>query len=267
MFSKVVVKLTGIFVFCISATSATPHPVNGHPEEAQNINGDILARASAYKAYLCEDPFRWVRRECVPANGPRAWQDVCIWNSFVPVNDYKPGNCPEGYTCFPSYNVHGVFIACISDTTGKALGKRGSDPQMGVSGTKRGRTEIGNTQQLFSVSIDHDMNQASVAALFESESCTVNVHCLIFLFAHQTYLGDDRSFVIAPNNIIVGNVHGYKEKVCNGDKSDANKARECFPNGKYDFKTGQVIDFTWGMMADQEGKLVYAVMPAESVGL
>ena len=266
MFSRVVVKLTGIFVFCISATSATSHPVNGQPEEAQNINGDILARASAYKAYLCEDPFRWVRRECVPANGVRAWQDVCIWNSFVPIYDYKPDNCPEGSTCLPSQNMHGQFIACISDVTGKSLGKRAFDPQYGMSGVKRGRTELGNTQQEFSITIDHDMNQASVAAVFESECHTVNVHSRMFLFAHQLYLGDDLGFNIAPNNIIVGNVHGYQEKVCNGVKSDANKARECFPNGKYDFKSGQVIDFTWGMTADQEGKLIYGVMPAESVG-
>ena len=264
MFSKVVVKLTGIFVFCISATSATPHPVNGHPEEAQN-NGDILARAGAYKPYLCEDPFRWVRRECVPVFGPAAWQDVCVWNSYVVIYDYKQGSCPAGSTCLPSSNNHGPFISCISNETGKSLGKRAADPQWGVSTSKRGRTEIGNTQQEFSITIDHDMNQASVAAVFESERHTVNVR--IFLFAHQLYLGDDLSFVIAPNNIIVGNVHGRQEKVCNGVKSDTNKARECFPNGKYDFKSGQVIDFTWGMTADQEGKLVYGVMPEASVGV
>ena len=28
------------------------------------------------------------------------------------------------------------------------------------------------------------------------------------------------------NNVIVGNVHGYKEKVCNGDKSSSTKGRE-----------------------------------------
>ena len=171
MFSKVLFKLTAIVLFCISATSAsaTPHPVNGQPEEAQNINGDIHARASTYKPYLCEDPFRWVKRECVPTNGPMAWQDVCVWNSFATINDYKPGSCPFGYTCLDSYNQHGVFISCISDDTGKPMGKRGADAQWGVSATKKGRTKLGNTQQQFSITVDHDMNQASVAAVFESE--------------------------------------------------------------------------------------------------
>ena len=82
---------------------------------------------------------------------------------------------------------------------------------------------------------------------------------VIYFFAHVD-LGVDQTFIIAPNNIIVGNVHGYKEKVCMGDKSIPTKARECFPQGKYDFKWGQVIDFTWGMTGDQEGNLVYAIM-------
>ena len=43
-------------------------------------------------------------------------------------------------------------------------------------------------------------------------------------------------------------------------------ARECFPKGQHDFKAGQTIDFTWGMTGDQEGKLVYSIMPAASVG-
>jgi hypothetical protein len=77
---------------------------------------------------------------------------------------------------------------------------------------------------------------------------------------------DDNTFLIAPN-IIVGNVHGFVEHVCYGDKSSPTRARECYPNGTYDFKTGQVIDlkFTWGMTGDQEGKIVYGVVPAQSV--
>ena len=175
MFSKVLVKLTGIFLFCISATSAAAtHPVNGKPGEAQtrNINGDLHAR---YRPYLCEDPFRWDHRECVPANGVTAWQDVCVWNSFVTLYDYKPGNCPPGTTCLDSYNVHGIFIACIDNATGKPIGKRGDDPQTGTSSTQRGRSQLGNSQQQYSVTIDHDMNQASVAAVLESERRIVNV--------------------------------------------------------------------------------------------
>ena len=91
---------------------------------------------------------------------------------------------------------------------------------------------------------------------------------VVYFFAHvnQLNLGIGGTFIIAPNNVIVGNVHGYREKVCFGVKSSPTKARECFPLGKYDFKAGQVIDFTWGMTGDQEGNLVYAIMPAASVG-
>ena len=182
MLSKVLLKLTasGIFLFssCISATTAT---LPGQLGEVKNItNGDIHARA--YRPYQCEDPFRWNRRECVGILGPRAWQDVCIWVSFTTLYDNKPGNCPEDTTCLDGFNTKGDrFISCISDRTGKAVAgqtgrKRRSDPQAGTSGTKRGRNEIGNTQEFFSVTIDHDMSQAAVAAVLQSECWTFNVH-------------------------------------------------------------------------------------------
>ena len=82
---------------------------------------------------------------------------------------------------------------------------------------------------------------------------------------NQLNLGDDGSFLIAPDNVIVGNVHGRRQTVCKGDKSSPTKARECYPNGTYDFKAGQTIDFTWGMVGDQEGRLVYGIVPAQSV--
>ena len=88
-------------------------------------------------------------------------------------------------------------------------------------------------------------------------------------FAHVgnqlNLLGDDGSFLIAPNNVIVGNVHGRRERVCKGDKGSSTQARECYPNGTYDFKAGQTIDFTWGMVGNQEGRLVYGIVPAQSV--
>ena len=175
MFNKVLVQLTGIFLFCISATSAAP---SGQPGEVQNIDDDIHARA--YKPYLCEEPFIWVRRECVGATGPMAWQDVCRWNSFVVIYDYKPGSCPADTTCLDTFNSHGPFINCISNETGEPIGKGKTDPQAGTSGVKNGRTQLGNTQQQFSITVDHDMTDASVAAVFKSECRTVNKK--IFLF-------------------------------------------------------------------------------------
>ena len=178
MFRKVLVKLTAIFLFCISVTSATP---SGQPGEVQNINYD--RDVNAVGPYLCEDPFVFVRRECVGEVNPRAWQDVCIWHSFVVLYDYKPGFCPPGTTCLNTLAFGNAdrFIDCVLNNSGQPIGKGKSDPQVGKSDTKSGRTQLGNTQQIFSVKVDHDMAQASVAAVFESECRTVNVRCRIFL--------------------------------------------------------------------------------------
>ena len=183
MLRKVLVKLTVIFLFssCISATPAILQ-VPGQPGEAQNINGNIHARN--YNPYQCQDPYRWRRRECVPMFGPTAWQDVCVWNTFGTVYDYRPGNCPVGTICLNGFNKDGFrFITCISEETGKLVSgeKRKTDPQTGMSDIKRGRTEIGNTQQKFSVAVDHDMTGAAVAAVFESRCRTFNVQRHMFL--------------------------------------------------------------------------------------
>ena len=90
------------------------------------------------------------------------------------------------------------------------------------------------------------------------------VFTVVYFFAHvgnQLNLGVDYKFLIAPNNVIVGNVHGYRENVCHGDKSNPTKARECYPNGTYNFKAGQTIDFTWGMTGNQEGVILYGILP------
>ena len=168
MLSKVLVKpLTGIFLFYlfyISATSASP---SGQPGGLQNINNDIHARAPA--PYLCEDPFVFERRECIGTISPHSWQDVCRWNSFVVLYDYKIGNCPQGSTCLDTFGPLGHFIDCISDETGQSIDKGKNDAQTGTSDVRSGRTQLGNTQQQFSVKVDHDMTDASVSAVFKSE--------------------------------------------------------------------------------------------------
>jgi len=70
-------------------------------------------------------------------------------------------------------------------------------------------------------------------------------------------LGDDVGFIITPNDYIVGNLHGKQLKVCNGTKK---YPRDCYPNGLFDFKNGDAIDFTWGMSMGQVGKLVYTIV-------
>ena len=70
-------------------------------------------------------------------------------------------------------------------------------------------------------------------------------------------LGFDGTFAITPNKFIVGNFRGKELKLCNGSKYHP---RECHPNGVFDFRKGDAIDFTWGMTDGQVGKLVYTIV-------
>jgi len=69
-------------------------------------------------------------------------------------------------------------------------------------------------------------------------------------------LGGDGNHALIPNNYIIGNLHGKDKKLCSGSKDHP---RECHPNGTYDFIKGDVIDFTWGMLAGQVGELAYMI--------
>ena len=166
MFSKIFVNLTGIFlILYISATSSTPT----EDSEAQNNNDDIQPRARPpYRPYQCQHPYAWMRRECLGAISPTAWQDVCgitnYNNNFQTQYDNKPGNCPKGTYCLDGFNADNKrFISCMSNDKGK--GKRPMDPQAGTSDPKRARPDLGNTQLMFSIKLDHDMTGAAVAAV------------------------------------------------------------------------------------------------------
>ena len=173
MFSKVLVELTGVFIILyISAISATP---TAQPGEADKINDNIYTRA--YKRHKCADPYTWLRRECVGELGPMAWQDVCVHRNNVPTRntpiyieyDNKLGSCTHDTYCLDTVKTDGPrFINCVSNTK-KSLGiKRNSDPQIGTSDTKRARPSLGNTQFEYSVTLDHDMTGAAVAAVIIS---------------------------------------------------------------------------------------------------
>ena len=163
MFSKALVKLTGIFlILYISASSATP---TGQPGEAQSINDELHPRDFEN---LCVVPFTWVRRECLGGVSPTAWQDICSWwGGYQTLYDNKSGSCPDGTYCLDGFNNYGRrAVACVGTSNTK---KRKNDPQAGTSDPKRARTQLGNTQIDYSVIIDHDMTGASVAAVVRSE--------------------------------------------------------------------------------------------------
>ena len=175
MFRRVLFKLTGIFlILYISASSATP---TGQPGEAQNINVESDIHARAPSDDKCVYPYTWIRRECVGSR--TAWQDVCGWSSyatgFQTVFDNKAGDCPANTYCLDGFDSDGRrIITCVP--TAQAKGKQKLDSQAGSSEAKRARTQLSNSQVEYSVTIDHDMTGASVAAVLSSECRTVNAH-------------------------------------------------------------------------------------------
>ena len=77
--------------------------------------------------------------------------------------------------------------------------------------------------------------------------------------AQLDLLGDDGTFLISPNNYIVGNLRGKQLKLCNGN---GDYPRECYPNDLWNFKVGDIIDYSWGMTGGQVGELVYGIVPS-----
>ena len=121
---------------------------------------------------------------------------------------------------------------------------------------------FGNPQKSHSVTIDHDMTHATVSAILNSElSHYVYCHvCSCSGINQFPNLGLDGDFLISAHNIIVGNLRGKKLKVCKEDK--ALRAGECYPTGSWNFKKGDIIDYSWGMVGSDFGELAYAIVPA-----
>ena len=123
--------------------------------------------------------------------GPRAWQDVCAHSTYADLTqlsyDNKPGTCPEGTACLDTVVAGSRFINCVPVGRRQTVGpsnKRKSDPQIGTSDPKRARPDLGNTQFEYSVTLDHDMTEAAVAAVVTSECRPVDVALSYFSFAH-----------------------------------------------------------------------------------
>jgi len=79
---------------------------------------------------------------------------------------------------------------------------------------------------------------------------------------NQLDLGYDGSYLVKPNKNIVAHIHGKGKKLCSGDTKNP---MECYPSSAWDFKVGDAIDFTWGMIGFQMGQLVYAIVPSGEV--
>ena len=170
MFGKSLLKL--FLILYISASSATP---TGQPREAQNINDEIHPR---HFDDMCVVPYNLIRRECSGGVSPTTWQDICSWwGGYETLYDNKSAKCPDGTYCLDGFDNNGRrTVACLGNSNGK---KQKLDPQAGSSDTKRAGAD-GNTQVEYSVTIDHDMTGASVAAVLTSEYRTVNAHCRMF---------------------------------------------------------------------------------------
>jgi len=68
-------------------------------------------------------------------------------------------------------------------------------------------------------------------------------------------LGNDHTWIVKPSNNIIGKIRGKEITVCEGNPA-------CSPNANFDFKKGDIIDFTWGLLSGQEGSLAYTIWPS-----
>jgi hypothetical protein len=68
----------------------------------------------------------------------------------------------------------------------------------------------------------------------------------------------DGAFIIALITLLLAIFMAKMFQVCTGDKRDPNKA---YPNGNYNLKKGDIIDYTWGITNDQQGMLLFSVIP------
>jgi hypothetical protein len=205
---------------------------------------------------LCGE-MNWVLRECVPSKNPRAWQDVCVNTHF---QLEIPGNCPDNTVCENIVNHDAeTTIRCVSTSEPGTSKSRQSatDPQAGASNEFQAVTSLANTQFKFEVFVADDM-LASVAAFVLSKFLL----CLDIAIGADGDEGEDKEFVLEPNNIIVGKIAGKEITVCQGSQSDPLRARECYPTGRFNLHRGDAIDFSWGLSSGQIASLNYALWPS-----
>ena len=62
--------------------------------------------------------------------------------------------------------------------------------------------------------------------------------------------------VAAPVAAIVGSLRGTNVKPCNYNQTN----QVCAPTGIYNFKTGNIVDFTFGILDTQVFLLYYAIL-------
>ena len=173
MFSKVLVKLTGVFlVLYISAISVTT---------TQALAPRELDVRQSPDQHGCVKPYTWQLRECVGTRAggtrvSRAWVDVCLQTGTTKY-DNKQGICDVGNYCLNTFSRGSGTRSTLCVPLQNSRGKQSTDAQTGSSDRITG----GPTQITYSVQIDHDIIAASVSAVIKGECHTVNVHFLMFL--------------------------------------------------------------------------------------
>ena len=206
----------------------------------------------------CIGQTTWVSRQCDPERGPGVWFDSCKGEVLGEEHTFKfYGNCND-YEHEVCENIldeqNDKHIECVFfDDLIKRKMKLANGSLVGTSEPKTAAAGLSTTQVMASVNIDDKMG-ASVSAVLLSKFLLPA--CKLVLTRCK---GEDKSFAIEANNIIVGHVHGTSTTVCKGNKSQPEKARECYPTGRYWLKKGDVIDFTWGMTQLQVGVLAFAI--------
>lgn len=203
----------------------------------------------------CIGQTTWVSRQCDPVRGPGVWFDSCKGVVLGEEHTFTfYDHCDEHEVCeniLDDQNDKHVECIFFDDLIKRKKLANGS--LVGTSEEKTATAGLSATQVMASVNIDDKMG-ASVSAVLLSKSLLPA--CKSVLIRCE---GEDKSFAIEAQNVIVGHVHGTSTTVCKGDQSKPERARVCYPTGRYWLKSGDVIDFTWGMTQLQVGVLAFAI--------
>jgi len=224
------------------STTASPMDYKGGVTADRSANlTHTLAKRYIPPDNLCRNGDVWLSRKCIPIINDRRWLDSCLHVANGVSTEFGAfGNCPEGTMCenvlvedhdfpeFPDESIRCINRPTVNINTG------GQNQQTGVVRVKGvpGASE----EHIISVPFPHPISGASVSAYLEDSK--------------RPYA------VAAPVAAIVGSLRGTNVKPCNYNQTN----QVCAPTGIYNFKTDNIVDFTFGIHDTQAFLLYYAIL-------
>jgi hypothetical protein len=228
----------------LCSTTASPMDYKGSvtADRPANLTHSLAKRRYIPPDSLCLVQDHWLSRRCIPRINDRRWLDSC----FRLVNGVTTifgalGSCPVGTMC------QNVLVASNDaefpdpDDTIRCINRPTVNINTGGQGQQTGVVRVvgvpgASEEHIISVPLPHPISGASVSA----------------------YLEDTKGpyVVAAVSAAIVGSLRGTDAKPC--DYNQTNQV--CAPTGIYNFKTGNIVDFTFGILDTQVFLFYYAIL-------